>query len=230
VDLLARCRPHVDASAVVDGRVLVDGRVVMNPNARVRADASIRMVEARRLRGDIKLSHALDEFAVRVDGRVAMDVGANAGGFTIALLARGARRVHAVDAGVGQLLGRLRADPRVVNLEGCNLGALDTDVVRDALEVITIDVSYLSLADAVPQLERVRIYADADLIALVKPTFELRRGRVAASAHDVVVATDHAASAISRSGWDIIATCDAPATGQHGARESFIHARRRSVP
>lgn len=78
-----------------------------NPSARVRADASLRVTAERRLRGDVKLSHALDKFGVMVSGRVALDVGASAGGFTTALLDRDARRVYSVDAGVGQLRGRL---------------------------------------------------------------------------------------------------------------------------
>jgi predicted rRNA methylase YqxC with S4 and FtsJ domains len=81
----------------------------------VRAGAALRVLPYRRLRGDVKLSHALDTLAVPVAGRIAIDIGASAGGFTTALLDRGARRVHAVDAGVGQLLGRPRADPKVVN-------------------------------------------------------------------------------------------------------------------
>jgi len=149
-DLLARHRPDVDPSAIAAGRVLVDGRFLTNPAARVRIDATLRVEVPRRLRGDVKLSHALREFAVPVAGRIAVDIGASAGGFTTALLESGARRVYAVDVGVGQLVGRLRADRRVVNLEGHNLGVLDTTVVPDVLQTIVMDVSYLSVADAVP--------------------------------------------------------------------------------
>ena len=225
-DLLAVRRPDIEPSAIADGRVLVDGRVLANPAARVRRDASIRVTPRRRLRGDVKLSYALDHFGVRVDGRVAVDIGASAGGFTIALLTRGARRVYAVDAGVGQLRGRLRNDPRVVNLEGCNLGELSGALVREPVEVIAVDVSYLSLADAVPQLDHLDICPTAELIALVKPTFELHRARVAASPPDVMRAIERAAEGIGRAGWHVIDVCAAPATGQRGAREAFIRAGR----
>ena len=224
--LLALRQGDVDPGAITDGRVLVDGRVIMNPAARVRVDAAVRVLRPGRLRGDIKLSHALDSLAVPIAGRVAVDVGASAGGFTTALLARGARRVYAIDAGVGQLLGSLRIDPRVVDLEGHNLGSLTPSTVADIVEVLTIDVSYVSLADAVPQLAALTVHPRADLVALVKPTFELHRSTLAASSADVAEAVERASAGISRAGWSVVATCVAPSTGRHGAREVFLHATR----
>jgi 23S rRNA (cytidine1920-2'-O)/16S rRNA (cytidine1409-2'-O)-methyltransferase len=225
-DLLARHRPDVDPSAIVEGRVLVDGRALTNPSARVRVDASLRVTTTRRLRGDVKLSHALDALAVPVAGRVAVDVGASAGGFSVALLDRGAQRVYAVDAGIGQLIGRLRNDRRVRNLEGHNIGTLTCALIPDVVELVTIDLSYLALTDAVPQLERLEIDRSADLVALVKPTFELHRSRLVSSHHDVVDAVERATAGVIAAGWRVVATCDAPATGRRGAREAFIHARR----
>jgi 23S rRNA (cytidine1920-2'-O)/16S rRNA (cytidine1409-2'-O)-methyltransferase len=99
-----------------------------------------------------------------------VDVGAAAGGFTRVLLRAGSTRVYAVDAGHGQLVGSLRADARVVNLEGVNLGELAVD---EQVDFVTLDLSYLALADAIPQLERLRFADDARLVALVKPMFEL---------------------------------------------------------
>jgi 23S rRNA (cytidine1920-2'-O)/16S rRNA (cytidine1409-2'-O)-methyltransferase len=225
--LLARRRPDVDPTTIASGRVLVDGRLLTNPSARVRVDASIRVLPLRRLRGDVKLSYALDTLPVRVADRVAVDVGASAGGFTTALLDRGARRVYAVDVGVGLLVGRLRNDKRVLNLERQNLGSLSRDVVPDVVELITMDLSYLALADAVPQLERLDLHAAADLVGLVKPTFELHRATVAKAHADVVQAVQLATEGIHRAGWTVVRTCDAPATGERGAREAFVHARRR---
>jgi 23S rRNA (cytidine1920-2'-O)/16S rRNA (cytidine1409-2'-O)-methyltransferase len=221
-DLLARHHPALDLDVVRVGRVLVDGRVLTNPRAMVRADASIRVVPDRRLRGAVKLAAALDAFAVDVTGQIAVDVGASAGGFTTALLERGASRVYAVDAGVGQLVGRLRRDTRVVNLEGHNLGALDRVLVPDPVDVVTMDLSYLSLHDAVPQLDRLEIGPSAVLIVLVKPTFELGRATLAATDTDVTAAVERAADGITASGWTVIATCPAPRTGRRGAREVFM--------
>src|SRR5207248_8695281 len=114
-------------------------------------DAAVLVSGPPLLRGETKLRAALAAFDVSVAGRVALDVGAAAGGFTRALLAAGARRVYAVDAGYGQLLGSLRQDPRVVNLEATNLGELSVDLIPDQVELVTLDLSYLALAAAVPQ-------------------------------------------------------------------------------
>jgi 23S rRNA (cytidine1920-2'-O)/16S rRNA (cytidine1409-2'-O)-methyltransferase len=160
-------------SLIRSGQVVVDGRIVTNPAALVRLGASIVVVTPRVLRGEVKLQAALDNFQVSVAGRVALDVGASAGGFTRVLPRAGATRCYAVDAGHGQLLGSLRCDPRVVNLESTNLGDLSRRLVPEVIDVITMDLSYLSLASAVPQLDRIAIAGDADLIVLVKPMFEL---------------------------------------------------------
>ena len=228
VDLLARHHIEVDSNVISRGRVLVNGRVISNPSARVRADAALRILPERRLRGDVKLSAALEQLALPVSTRVALDVGASAGGFTTALLAFGAQRVYSLDAGMGQLVDRLRSDPRVVNLEGLNLGVLSTEAVPEVVEVITMDLSYLALADAVPQLEVVDIDSEADLLALVKPTFELHRATLASSHVDVAAAVDRAVGAIGSRLWDVQDLCLAPKTGRKGAPEVFIYAHRRT--
>ncbi len=228
VHLLAHHHVEVDSNVISSGRVLVNGRVISNPAARVRADSALRILPERRQRGDLKLSAALEQLAVPIAARVALDVGASAGGFTTALLTAGARRVYALDAGVGQLVGRLRSDPRVVNLEGVNLGVLSTVAVPETVDVITMDLSYLALADAVPQLEAVCIDSHADLLALVKPTFELHRATLASSPADVTAAVDGAVRAVGTSRWVIQELCRAPRTGRKGAPEVFIHAHRRA--
>jgi 23S rRNA (cytidine1920-2'-O)/16S rRNA (cytidine1409-2'-O)-methyltransferase len=178
------------------------------------------------LRGSAKLEAALAEFAIEVDGRIALDAGAAAGGFTTTLLAAGAARVYAVDVGHGQLRGRLRQDPRVVVLERTNLAELDATVVPDAVDVITLDLSYLSLAGAVPQVERVPIAPGADLVALVKPMFELALAEPPQDPADIARAVDLACAAVSAGPWTVVATIESPVTGAHGAVEHLIHARR----
>jgi 23S rRNA (cytidine1920-2'-O)/16S rRNA (cytidine1409-2'-O)-methyltransferase len=226
-ELLARHHPTVPAESIALGRVLVDGRIVDSPQARVRRDAALTIVVPRRLRGDIKLSHGLDTLAIGVSGLVALDLGASAGGFTTALLNRGAARVYAVDAGVGQLRGQLRVDPRVVNLEGHNLGDLTRAVLPEPIGMVTMDLSYLALADAIPQLGSLELQHGAELMALVKPTFELRRGGLAASDADLDRAVRAAGAAARHAGWTVLGTTIAPRTGRRGAREVFLHARRR---
>jgi hypothetical protein len=121
------------------------------------------------MRGGDKLRAALTTFSIDVDGRVALDVGAASGGFTKALLDGGARRVYAVDVGHGQLPGSLRQDDRVVVMERTNIADLDTERVPEPLDVVTLDLSYLSVASAVPQLGRLRFAGSASLVALINP-------------------------------------------------------------
>jgi 23S rRNA (cytidine1920-2'-O)/16S rRNA (cytidine1409-2'-O)-methyltransferase len=212
--------------AIADGRIHVDGRVVVNPAARVRRDAAVRVRSRRPLRGQLKLAAALDAFALTVSGDVAVDVGAAAGGFTAALLERGVRRVYAVDVGHGQLRDRLRTDPRVVALERTNVADLDDRLVPEPVDLVTLDLSYLSVADAVPSLDALRFAPGATLVALVKPTFELRAGSLVTDAAEVRAAIRAATEAIEANGWRPLA-CTLPATtGARGAVESFALACR----
>jgi 23S rRNA (cytidine1920-2'-O)/16S rRNA (cytidine1409-2'-O)-methyltransferase len=214
------------ASLVASGRVLVDGRPVLNPDSRVPLDASVTIRDDAPLRGSAKLEAALDTFGVVVEGRVALDAGAAAGGFTSVLLDRGARRVYAVDAGHGQLLGSLRQDHAVVNLERTNLGALTTEVVPDAIDVVTLDLSYLALADAVPQLDRVTLAPGADLVALVKPMFELALAEPPSDEEHLALALATARAGVSHAGWTVLADMRSPVLGSRGAAEFLLHAHR----
>ena len=180
------------------------------------------------LRGEAKLRAALYGFEVRVTDRVCLDLGAAAGGFTRVLLEAGASRVYAVDAGFGQLLGSLRQDPRVINLEATNVAVLDVHLVPDVIELVTIDVSYLALAAAVGQLDRIAIAPDADLIGLVKPMFELRLATAPTDLARVDEATERAALGINAAGWEVIGAMPSPVVGGRGAVEALVHARRSS--
>jgi 23S rRNA (cytidine1920-2'-O)/16S rRNA (cytidine1409-2'-O)-methyltransferase len=192
----------------------------------VRADASVRLVAPRRLRGHTKLSAALDVFELDVTGAVAVDVGAAAGGFTTALLERSAARVYAVDVGHGQLAPALRADARVVNLERTNVADLHDALVAEPVDVVTLDLSYLAVAVAAPALHRLRLAPDATLLALVKPTFELRAATLVTAGAAVRSAVEHAVQGVERAGWRALA-CTIPAvTGAGGAVEVFLLARR----
>jgi 23S rRNA (cytidine1920-2'-O)/16S rRNA (cytidine1409-2'-O)-methyltransferase len=222
--LLQRRYPELKdpPKAVLDGRVVVDGRTISNPRARVRQDASIRLIEPRRLRGHLKLAAALDAFRLDVTGVVAVDVGAAAGGFTAALLERGAERVYAVDVGFGQLIGRLRIDDRVVNLERTNVAAIDDRAIPEVVDLVTVDVSYMPVAEAVGSLRRVRLAPQAGLVALIKPTFELRASSLVTDARAVRHAIQTAVEAIDATGWRAEA-CTIPAvTGAGGAIEVFV--------
>lgn len=210
---------------VHEGRVLVDGFPVRNPRSLVGRDASLVVTGEPLLRGEGKLSAALRIFDLDVHGRVTLDIGAAAGGFTTALLSAGAARVYAVDAGHGQLLGSLRQDIRVVNLERTNLGELDRRLVPDCIQVVTIDVSYLSLAAAVPQLGAIELAEGAELVALVKPQFELGLAEPPRP-EQLPLALAHARGGIESAGWHVLAERESPVRGAGGAVEFFVHARR----
>lgn len=173
---------------------------------------------------------ALDGFGVRVESRVCLDVGAAAGGFTRVLLDGGAARVYAVDAGFGQLLGSLRQHPKVVNLEATNVSKLDARLIPEPIDVVTIDVSYLALAVAVAQLDRIALAAGVDLVGLVKPMFELRLPTAPSDADVVEAATRRAVEGIEAAGWRVVATMPSPVRGGRGAVEALLHARRPPEP
>jgi 23S rRNA (cytidine1920-2'-O)/16S rRNA (cytidine1409-2'-O)-methyltransferase len=228
VDELGRQRPDLadPAAAIAGALVVVDGRFVTNPASRVAPGCSIVVRDDAPLRGEAKLRPALQQFGVDVGGRVALDAGAAAGGFTRVLVEAGAARVYAVDAGHGQLVGSLRQDRRVVDLEGTNLGDLSARLVPDTVDVVTLDLSYLSLATAVTQLDRVALAADADLVALVKPMFELHLDHAPTDDASLAEALDRARGGIESAGWQVRGVMESSVRGAKGAREALLHAKR----
>lgn len=217
--------PTALESAITAGEVVVEGRILTNPAARVPLDAPIRHAPPGQLAGTAKLGWALAQFGVATDGVVALDVGACTGGFTTAWLEAGARRVYAVDAGHGQLLGSLRLDPRVVNLERTNVGSLTPALVPEPVGAVSVDVSYLALAAAVSQLTGV-VRPGAVLVGLVKPMFELRMATIPSDPVVLGRARDAAVAGVRAAGWEVRAAVESPVRGGRGAVEFFIHAVR----
>jgi 23S rRNA (cytidine1920-2'-O)/16S rRNA (cytidine1409-2'-O)-methyltransferase len=227
--LLQRRFPGLDdpARLIKEGTVLVNGVPARSPRTRVRADAAIQIRHPRPLRGTIKLAHALAAFGIDAAGAIALDLGAAAGGFTQALLDAGAARVYAVDAGAGQLRGWLRADPRVINLEHTNLAQLGPHLITEPANLITMDLSYLAIADAIGQIDQHVVAPAAQLIALVKPTFELHAATLADQPKQVAAATKTAARALEDHGWRILGQQPSPILGAKGAVETLLHAASR---
>jgi 23S rRNA (cytidine1920-2'-O)/16S rRNA (cytidine1409-2'-O)-methyltransferase len=180
----------------------------------------------RDLRGSTKLRPALDAFGVAVEGKTCLDVGASTGGFTTVLLERGAARVYAVDAGHGQLLGSLRQDPRVTNLEATNVGELTRTLVPGTVELVTVDVSYLALGEAIAQLASLDLDPGCELVGLVKPMFELRLAQAPTDEDLLAEATERACADARQAGWTVAATMTSTQRGSKGAIEGFIHAQR----
>ena len=176
---LAPSRERAQA-LIMAGGVLVEGQRATKAGQQVREDASLELLGdpiPYVSRGGLKLEGALDHFGVTVRGKVAMDVGASTGGFTDCLLKRGARKVYAVDVGYGQLHWRLRQDPRVVCLERRNIRYLRKDEVPEEVDLVTIDTSFISLRLVIPAALKF-VKPQGELLALIKPQFEVGRGEV----------------------------------------------------
>lgn len=166
--------------AVMAGLVLVDGRRVDKPGTPVGPEADLEVMgpaEPYVSRAGRKLEAALDRFELELEGRVVMDVGASTGGFTDCVLQRGAARVYAVDVGYGQLDQSLREDPRVIVMERINARNLPANALPEAVDAITIDVSFISLLKVVPALLP-HLKHGGWLLALIKPQFEASRAEV----------------------------------------------------
>jgi 23S rRNA (cytidine1920-2'-O)/16S rRNA (cytidine1409-2'-O)-methyltransferase len=160
--------------------VLVDGRPITKSGAKVPLEAKI-VLRGEDLpyvsRGGLKLEKAITAFALDLNDKIVLDVGASTGGFTDCVLQNGARKVYAVDVGYGQLAWRLRQDPRVIVLERTNIRHLDKSKLIPFPSMACIDVSFISLQTVIPPVMEFLV-GDRELVALIKPQFEVGRSRV----------------------------------------------------
>ena len=216
---------------IMSGQVLVDDHPVDKPGAMLAAGAVPRVRGARvyASRGGEKLAHALSRFGIRPGGRVALDAGASTGGFTDCLLVHGAARVYAVDVGYGQLLGRLRQDSRVVNLERTNLGTLAPGDLKPPPDLATLDLSYLPLLEAWRVIQPL-LAAASDIVSLVKPLFEVddpaaRRSGVIADPGDYLRLLARLRDGALAMGWSPVAFTPSPLRGSSGTVEFLAHLR-----
>ncbi len=228
IEELARRFPELEdpAGAIAGGIVLVEGVPVTNPASRVGPESSIVVRGERPMRGLLKLRAALAAFPLPVEGRVALDSGAAAGGFVQGWLEAGAAKVYGVEVGHGQLLGSLRQDPRVVNLERVNIGDLTTDLIPDIVELVSLDLGYLALSVGIDCLNRIRLSPTAHLLALVKPMTELGMGELPTDRASLDRAVQVAWKGIEAAGWTCAGSIESPIRGSKGAIEFFIHAAR----
>jgi 23S rRNA (cytidine1920-2'-O)/16S rRNA (cytidine1409-2'-O)-methyltransferase len=218
---------------VLAGQVTVNGTVISKAGTATDLDAALALLKPDHPyvgRGGLKLAHALDAFAIRIEGREALDIGASTGGFTDVLLRRGAARVVAVDVGHGQLDWRLRNDPRVLVLEGVNARYLEPSQLPGPVDVVSIDVSFISLTLVLPRVPPL-LRPGADLVALVKPQFEAGRDEVGKkgivrdpAVHDRVLA--RVTLAAEELGFRKAGLVSSPITGAEGNVEFLLHLRR----
>jgi 23S rRNA (cytidine1920-2'-O)/16S rRNA (cytidine1409-2'-O)-methyltransferase len=214
---------------ILAGAVRVGDRLASKASEGVAPDARLVVGEKPRFvsRGGEKLAGALDELGLDVVGKTAIDVGASTGGFTDCLLSRGARRVYAIDVGYGQLDWRLRQDPRVVVIERRNIRELPATTVLEAVGLAVVDVSFISLALVLPTVRRLLAPA-ADVVALVKPQFEVGKGRVGKGGvvRDPALhreAVEAVRAAAGRLGLVERGFVESPLRGPRGNREFFLH-------
>lgn len=214
---------------IMAGQVLVNEQRVDKPGTLVSPDATLRVLGRRRYasRGGYKLEAALEYFRVDVTGQTVLDCGASTGGFTDCLLQHGAALVYAVEAGYGQLIGRLRADPRVRNLERTNLGDPRLHSLDPYPTLITLDLSYLSLTKALP-LAIPLLTPTGHILALLKPLFEVestesrRTGQIDDPAL-LVAALHRVLDAGAAAGLQPLGAAKLALPPRHGVTEFFVH-------
>ena len=229
VESRARAQAEIAAGHVTSG-----GRVIAKPSEMLDADTDL-VLSAEALayvsRGALKLIQALDHFGLSPERRIALDLGASTGGFSEVLLERGAKRVYAVDVGHGQLHPRLKADPRVVSLEGTDARALKAMHIPEAPGFITADLSFIGLEKALPAALALAA-PGAVLVALVKPQFEV--GPEGVGKGGIVrdrALRDAALRRVTRwlsgqPGWHDLGVTESPITGGDGNVEFLSAAQR----
>jgi len=218
---------------IMAGDVLVDGTPVTKAGALVEKEARVELRGGDMpyvSRGGLKLEAALEHFCIDVRGVIAMDVGSSTGGFTDCLLKRGAAKVYCIDVGYGQLSWSLRSDPRVVLLERTNIRHLERERIQDPIGFVCIDVSFISLRKVLPRVMEF-IPDGAEVLALVKPQFEVGKGEVGKGG---IVRDDEKRKAAVKAietfatdeGFRSIGSFLSPVAGQKGNREYFLYLRR----
>jgi 23S rRNA (cytidine1920-2'-O)/16S rRNA (cytidine1409-2'-O)-methyltransferase len=214
---------------ILAAEVLVNDQPLTKAGALVDHTAAIRLksVFPYVSRGGLKLEKALRQFHIDVKDKVALDVGASTGGFTHCLLSHGARRVYSVDCGYGQLDWKLRNDPRVVVLERRNIRYLETSDLLSPADMATIDVSFISLRLVLPKVKTL-LRRGAEIIALIKPQFEVGKGKVGKggvvrSYAEHVRVIDEIKEAAAALGFTIEDVTESPLLGPKGNREFLIY-------
>ena len=229
---LARSRQQA-AEMIGAGRVSIDGIPAAKPATAITLDARLVVADAdeRRWvsRGAHKLNGALDAFAVTVDGRRCLDAGASTGGFTEVLLDRGAREVVAADVGYGQLAWPLRSDPRVTVMERTNVRDLTADAIGGPVDLVVADLSFISLSTVLPALTACAS-ADADIVPMVKPQFEVGKDRVGAGGvvSDPALRAESVLTVARRAAaldWQTVDVTASPLPGPSGNVEYFLRLR-----
>jgi 23S rRNA (cytidine1920-2'-O)/16S rRNA (cytidine1409-2'-O)-methyltransferase len=216
-------------AAIEAGLVTADDAPVRKASDEVAVDArlSATPVHPYVSRGGVKLAAALDHFGFDPKDRICLDVGASTGGFTQVLIARGARRVYAVDVGRGQLHASLRTHPQVVSFEAADIRTFTADMLRETPDLLTVDVSFISLKLALPAALKLAA-PHGQMIALIKPQFEagpayVKKGIVRDTSVHAAVCADIVAF-VAALGWRVAGVIPSPIAGGDGNAEFLLGA------
>ncbi|OEU73876.1 MAG: hemolysin [Desulfuromonadales bacterium C00003068] len=215
---------------IMAGKVLVRDRVIDKAGTKVDCESEIRL-RGEDIpyvsRGGLKLAGGLAAFALDVVGRIAIDVGASTGGFTDCLLQQGVKKVYAVDVGYGQLAWKLREDERVINLERTNIRDLTVEKLDDWPNLAVIDASFISLDKVLPPTLSL-MDVNSDIVALIKPQFEVGKGKVGKGGvvrdpnqHNEVI--EKIKTLAEKLGCLVVSVADSSLLGPKGNREFLIH-------
>jgi 23S rRNA (cytidine1920-2'-O)/16S rRNA (cytidine1409-2'-O)-methyltransferase len=216
-------------SLIMARRILVNGKHVDKAGALVSTDDDVAIEALEHPwvgRGGMKLAHALQRFGIDVRGKVCADVGASTGGFTDVLLKNGAAKVYAIDVGYGQLDASLRNDARVVNREKVNARYLTASDFEEAVDVVSIDVSFISLKLILPA---VATFLRGELVALIKPQFEVGKGDVGKGGivrdeAKRAAAVESVVAFARESGYEVKGVIESPIKGAEGNVEYLVYA------
>lgn len=223
---------------ILAGKVLVNEQKVEKPGTAVTEHSQIRLLGDDLpyvSRGGLKLEAALRHWEIDVSGKVCLDVGASTGGFTDCLLQHGAKKVIAVDTGYGQIDFKLRSDERVRLLEKTNARYLKAEDVGEALELIVMDVSFISATLVLPAVvDAVRAFGASPLVVLlVKPQFEVGRelvgkGGIVRDPGAQHAAVDKVRSTMTELGLEVGEEIESPILGMEGNREFLLYGRQKT--
>jgi len=218
---------------ILAGEVAIDGKRIDKPGTQIDVEArpQLRGGDSSYVsRGGDKLEGALRAFALDPRGMVVMDVGASTGGFTDCVLQKGAEKVYTVDVGYGQLAWRLRKDPRVVNLERRNIRYLRREEVKEEMDLVLIDTSFISIEKFLPHLLTFLRRGGA-ILGLIKPQFEVGRGEVGKGGvvrdealHKRVI--DRISDFSRGLGLKVLGVTESPLLGPKGNKEFFIYLKK----
>jgi len=217
---------------IMQGKVTVNGHPVTKAGELVGLEAVVELKGEDMpyvSRGGFKLEAAIRHFGISLKDKVAMDVGASTGGFTDVMLQHGALRVYCIDVGYGQLAWKLRQEPRVILLERTNIRHLEKDRIPEPVDIATMDVSFISLSLVVPKI--VEFLGDgSEIVALIKPQFEVGKGEVGKGGivRDPLkrqAAVERVKAHFQSCGLRTVGIIESPILGQKGNVEYLIYAK-----